>query len=88
MNANARHRVIDQRPRRPNARRGRWRTQILEKRNTHMEQQARLPLIGEKAPSFKAESTQARSTFLKTTRQVVIFFSHPADFTPSVPPSS
>jgi peroxiredoxin (alkyl hydroperoxide reductase subunit C) len=48
-----------------------------------MEQQPRLPLIGEKAPSFKAETTQGPISFPEDFKgKWVIFFSHPADFTP------
>ncbi len=48
-----------------------------------MEQQARLPLIGEKAPSFRAESTQGPIAFPDQYKgSWVVFFSHPADFTP------
>jgi peroxiredoxin (alkyl hydroperoxide reductase subunit C) len=48
-----------------------------------MEQTARLPLIGEKAPSFKAETTQGPITFPDDFKgHWVVFFSHPADFTP------
>jgi len=44
---------------------------------------ARLPLIGEKAPSFKAETTQGPIGFPDDFNgHWVIFFSHPADFTP------
>ncbi len=43
----------------------------------------RLPLIGEKAPEFKAETTQGTISFPKDYEgKWVIFFSHPADFTP------
>lgn len=43
----------------------------------------RLPLIGEKAPSFKAESTQGAVNFPDDFKgKWVVFFSHPADFTP------
>jgi peroxiredoxin (alkyl hydroperoxide reductase subunit C) len=49
----------------------------------HMENTARLPLIGEKAPSFKAETTQGPISFPEDFKgKWVIFFSHPADFTP------
>ncbi len=42
-----------------------------------------LPLIGEKAPSFEAETTQGHISFPKDYEgKWVIFFSHPADFTP------
>ncbi len=49
-----------------------------------MEEQAyRLPLIGEKAPSFVAESTQGTVHFPEDFKgKWVVFFSHPADFTP------
>ncbi|MEN6427842.1 MAG: peroxiredoxin [Phycisphaerales bacterium] len=49
-----------------------------------MEEQAyRLPLIGEKTPSFVAESTQGTVHFPDDYKgKWVVFFSHPADFTP------
>jgi len=48
-----------------------------------MEQGMKLPLIGERAPSFKAETTQGPITFPDDYRgKWVVFFSHPADFTP------
>ena len=48
-----------------------------------MEQLPRLPLIGEKAPSFKAETTQGPIHFPEDFEgKWVVFFSHPADFTP------
>jgi len=44
---------------------------------------ATLPLIGEKAPAFKAETTQGPLSFPEDFRgSWVVFFSHPADFTP------
>lgn len=44
---------------------------------------ARLPLIGEFAPSFEAETTQGRIKFPEDYKgKWVILFSHPADFTP------
>ena len=47
------------------------------------EQSDRLPLIGEKAPEFEAETTQGNISFPKDFEgKWVIFFSHPADFTP------
>jgi len=47
------------------------------------EQVNRLPLIGEKAPSFVAETTQGPITFPDHFKgKWVVFFSHPADFTP------
>ncbi|MDH7567978.1 MAG: peroxiredoxin [Armatimonadota bacterium] len=47
------------------------------------EQEYRLPLIGEKAPEFRAETTQGPIHFPSDYRgKWVIFFSHPADFTP------
>jgi len=43
----------------------------------------RLPLIGEPAPSFTAETTQGEINFPEDFKgKWVIFFSHPADFTP------
>jgi peroxiredoxin (alkyl hydroperoxide reductase subunit C) len=48
-----------------------------------MEIAQRLPLIGEKAPSFAAETTQGPVSFPDDYKgKWVIFFSHPADFTP------
>lgn len=42
-----------------------------------------MPLIGDKAPSFKAETTQGPISFPKDYKgKWVVFFSHPADFTP------
>ena len=43
----------------------------------------RMPLIGERAPSFKAETTQGPLNFPDDFKgKWVVFFSHPADFTP------
>jgi len=43
----------------------------------------RLPLIGEKAPAFKADTTQGPLSFPDDFKgKWVVFFSHPADFTP------
>ncbi|OHB63572.1 MAG: peroxiredoxin [Planctomycetes bacterium RBG_13_62_9] len=49
-----------------------------------MEEQAtRLPLIGDKAPSFVAETTQGKIRFPDDYKgKWIVFFSHPADFTP------
>lgn len=49
-----------------------------------METQATLmPLIGDKAPSFEAESTQGKIRFPQDFKgKWVILFSHPGDFTP------
>ncbi len=47
------------------------------------EQTQRLPLIGEKAPSFSATTTQGKVNFPDDYKgKWVILFSHPADFTP------
>ena len=43
----------------------------------------RMPLIGEPAPAFEAETTQGPVNFPEDYRDSwVVFFSHPADFTP------
>lgn len=48
-----------------------------------MSEFGRIPLIGEPAPSFEAETTQGPIRFPEDYRgKWVIFFSHPADFTP------
>ncbi len=48
-----------------------------------MDEQRRMPLIGEKAPAFKAETTQGPINFPDDYKgEWVVFFSHPADFTP------
>ncbi len=48
-----------------------------------MSEPNRMPLIGEKAPAFEAETTQGPIKFPDDFRDHwVVFFSHPADFTP------
>ncbi|MCB9653208.1 MAG: peroxiredoxin [Deltaproteobacteria bacterium] len=50
---------------------------------THNAPPARIPLIGEIAPSFKAQTTQGEIIFPDQYKgKWVILFSHPADFTP------
>ena len=47
------------------------------------EETARMPLIGDKAPSFAAKTTQGEINFPGDYEgSWVVFFSHPADFTP------
>jgi len=51
--------------------------------NPMSESSSHLPLIGESAPLFEAETTQGRIRFPDDFKgKWVIFFSHPADFTP------
>ena len=48
-----------------------------------MDQENRMPLIGDKAPSFEAVTTQGSIKFPEDyAGKWVILFSHPADFTP------
>jgi len=48
-----------------------------------MEENNRMPLIGDDAPSFKAKTTQGEINFPEDYKgKWVILFSHPADFTP------
>ena len=48
-----------------------------------MEQEFRMPLLGDKAPSFTAVTTQGNINFPEDYEgKWVILFSHPADFTP------
>jgi peroxiredoxin (alkyl hydroperoxide reductase subunit C) len=47
------------------------------------EEACRMPLIGDKAPEFEAETTQGKIHFPADYKgKWVVFFSHPADFTP------
>ena len=53
-----------------------------------MDQENRMPLIGDKAPSFDAVTTQGSIKFPEDyAGKWVILFSHPADFTQSAPRS-
>lgn len=55
----------------------------MEENTLQVEKNTSLPLIGEKAPVFKAVTTQGEINFPSDYRgKWVIFFSHPADFTP------
>ena len=48
-----------------------------------MDENIRLPLIGDPAPEFKAKTTQGEINFPADYKgKWVILFSHPADFTP------
>ena len=48
-----------------------------------MEDYARMPLLGDKAPSFVATTTQGQINFPEDFKgKWVVLFSHPADFTP------
>ena len=48
-----------------------------------MENLNKLPLIGEKAPSFEAQTTKGKVSFPEDYKgRWVVLFSHPADFTP------
>lgn len=48
-----------------------------------MSEEYKMPLIGDKAPAFKAETTQGEISFPENYKgNWVILFSHPADFTP------
>ena len=58
---------------------------ILSAGNVHAQDtlSTRIPLIGETAPSFTAESTNGQITFPDNNNSKwTILFSHPADFTP------
>ncbi len=49
----------------------------------NQEEQVTMPRIGDMAPSFKAVTTQGEISFPEQfSGSWVIFFSHPADFTP------
>ena len=48
-----------------------------------MEERIQMPLIGDKAPAFKAVTTQGEISFPEDYKgKWVVLFSHPADFTP------
>lgn len=55
----------------------------MEENNLQVEKSESLPLIGEKAPEFKAVTTHGKINFPGDYRgKWIVFFSHPADFTP------
>lgn len=51
--------------------------------NTQQDRQRQMPIIGQKAPEFTANTTQGQINFPKDYKgKWIILFSHPADFTP------
>jgi len=55
----------------------------MENNNEQVKEVVTLPLIGDKAPSFKAITTQGEISYPEDYKDKwVILFSHPADFTP------
>ena len=47
-----------------------------------------LPRLGQAAPAFQAETTHGTIRLEDFKGSWLVLFSHPADFTPSAPPSS
>ncbi len=55
----------------------------MEDKNIELEELDRMPMIGDVAPSFRSMTTKGKINFPEDYKgKWVVFFSHPADFTP------